>query len=518
VFSRLLVANRGEIAVRVMRACRELGIETVAVYSEADRRALHVQVADRAVPLGAAPAGESYLSIPRVIEAALQSGAEAVHPGYGFLSENAAFAQACADAGLIFVGPPADVIARMGSKVAARRLMLAHGVPVVPGDTPDDQSDAALLRALGRVGYPALVKPSAGGGGIGMRIVREPGEAAAALQGARREAAAAFGDPTVYVERLLERPRHVEIQVLADDHGSVLHLFERECSLQRRHQKVIEESPSPALTPALRARMGDAAVAAARAAGYRNAGTLEFLVEGAGDQARFYFLEMNTRLQVEHPVTEAVTGLDLVHAQLRVAAGEPIGWTQEALLQHGHALECRVYAEDTAREFLPQAGPLLRYREPRAPGVRVDSGVMEGGEVSVHYDPMLAKVIVHAETRATAIARAAAALRDFPILGIQTNVPYLLAVLAHPAFVSGDVDTRFLDRETPALVAGIETAPVPDAAFVAAAAEFAASEIAAASRVGSAAPGSVSLDAAPAVADRRAADPWDIADPWTGAS
>ena len=421
MFSRLLVANRGEIAVRVIRACRELDIETVAVYSAADHGALHVRIADRAVAIGAASPADSYLAIPRVIQAALDSGADAVHPGYGFLSEHAGFARACVDAGLIFVGPPADAISLMGSKIAARRLMHAHGVPVIPGAAPDDQSDDSMLRAMEQVGFPVLVKPSAGGGGIGMRIVRQPADAVPALDRARREAAAAFGDPTLYLERLVERPRHVEIQVLADHHGHVVHLFERECSLQRRHQKVIEESPSPVLTSRLRARMGDAAVAAARAAAYRNAGTIEFLLEGTGEDARFFFLEMNTRLQVEHPVTEGVTGLDLVHAQLYIAAGEPLPWPQESLVQRGHALECRVYAEDPAQGFLPQAGPLLVYREPRGPGVRVDSGVTEGDEVSVHYDPLLAKVIVQAKTRASAIARASAALRDFPVLGIGTE-------------------------------------------------------------------------------------------------
>ena len=502
MFSRVLVANRGEIALRVIRACRELGIETVAVYSEADRDALHVQAADRAVLIGDSPAADSYLLIPRVIQAALETGADAVHPGYGFLSENAAFAQACRDAGLIFIGPPADVIARMGSKIAARRLMQGHGVPVVPGVAPVEQSDESLLGAIASVGYPALVKPSAGGGGIGMHVVRTTAEAAPALVAARREAAAAFGDATLYVERLVERPRHIEIQVIADHHGNIVHLFERECSVQRRHQKVIEESPSPALTPALRARMGEAAVAAARAAGYRNAGTIEFLVEGTGDAARFYFLEMNTRLQVEHAVTEAVTGMDLVHAQLRVAAGEPLGWTQEALTQRGHAIECRVYAEDPTQGFLPQAGPLLLYREPQGPGVRVDSGVKQGGNVSVHYDPMLAKVIVQAETRAGAIARASAALREFPILGIRTNLGYLRAVLAHPSFVSGDVDTGFLDRETPALVKVMDDASVPHTALAAAAAELL---------------GSAEFRNVASAPDGRGADPWDLPGPWIGA-
>jgi len=390
---------------------------------------------------------------------------------------------------------------------------------VVPGETPTDQSDESLVRAAGQVGYPVMVKPSVGGGGIGMRIVRTADEALSALQGARREAAAAFGDATLYVERLVERPRHVEIQVLADNHGRVVHLFERECSLQRRHQKVIEESPSPAVSPALRRRMGEAAVAAARAAGYRNAGTIEFLVEGTGEDASFYFLEMNTRLQVEHPVTEAVTGLDLVHAQLRIAAGEPLGWTQEALSQRGHAIECRVYAEDPAQGFLPQAGPLLLYREPRAPGVRVDGGVIEGGAVSVHYDPMLAKVIVHAETRAAAIARAAAALREFPILGIRTNVPYLLAVLEHPAFRDGDVDTSFLDRQTPALVSGIAAPPIPEGAFAAAGAAFLAGP-SGPPKGTAGTPASASSGRAGtlghAAEARPITDPWDLPGAWLG--
>jgi acetyl-CoA/propionyl-CoA carboxylase biotin carboxyl carrier protein len=431
-----------------------MGIESVAVYSDADATAPHVIAADRAVRLGPAPAAESYLSIPRMLEAARTSAADAVHPGYGFLSENAAFAGACAGAGLIFVGPPAPVIAQMGSKIDARKLMTAAGVPVVPGDTPEDQSDRGLRAAVDRVGLPALVKASAGGGGKGMRNLREPGGIDESIQAARREATAAFGDGTLYVERLIEAPRHIEVQVFADDHGHVVHLFERECSVQRRHQKVIEESPSPALTAALRARITAAAVAAARAAGYRNAGTIEFLVDGARageDAAPFYFLEMNTRLQVEHPVTEQATGLDLVRAQILVAAGEPLPWTQDAITQRGHAIEARVYAEDPGQGFLPQAGRLLLYREPRLPGVRIDSGVVEGGEVSIYYDPMIAKVIATAETRERAIARLAAALRAFPILGVRTNIPFLLRILAHPRFQSGTMDTAFLDREGAAL-------------------------------------------------------------------
>ena len=444
---RLLIANRGEIALRIIRACRELDIETIAVFSAADTNSPHVAAADRAVELGPAEASESYLSIPKLVAAAQAQSADAVHPGYGFLSESAAFAAACEQAGLIFVGPPSDVIARMGSKIEARRLMTAAAVPVVPGETSEDQSDHALEKALGRVGFPAVVKASAGGGGKGMREVRDWGEAAEAIQAARREAMAAFGDGTLYVERLIDRPRHVEVQIFADHFGTITHVFERECSVQRRHQKVIEESPSPALTPALRARMTDAAVAGARAAAYRNAGTIEFLVEGRGDSATFYFLEMNTRLQVEHAVTEAVAGVDLVRAQLLVASGEALPWSDGSLTQRGHAIEARIYAEDPARDFLPQAGPLLLYREPRLPGVRVDAGVAEGGEVPVHYDPMLAKVIASGENRDVAIGRLVAALREYPILGVRTNIPFLITILDHPKFRAGDIDTAFLDKE-----------------------------------------------------------------------
>ena len=485
---RVLIANRGEIALRVIRACRERRISTVAIYSDADAGAAHVMAADAAVRVGPAPAGESYLSIPAVIEAALGAGADAVHPGYGFLSENAAFARACETAGLIFIGPPGDVIERMGSKIGARALMEAAGVPVVPGRTPRDQTDAGLLTAIQVIGYPALVKASAGGGGKGMRVIRDEAGAADAIAAARREAASAFGDGTLYVERLIERPRHVEIQIFADGHGNVVHLFERECSLQRRHQKVIEESPSPALTPALRDAMGQAAVAAARAAGYRNAGTIEFLLHGAGGRSEFYFLEMNTRLQVEHPVTEAVAGVDLVHAQLEVAAGGALPWTQDQLVQRGHALELRVYAEDPRAGFLPQAGPLLVYREPQAPGVRVDAGVREGDVVPVHYDPLLAKVIAHAATREAAIDRARAALREFPVLGIPTNIPFLLRILDHPSFRAGDLHTGFIEEHLDALL----DAPPPPPEAVAAAAS--------AARNGT---------------DRAEGSPPDAADPWT---
>ena len=467
LIKRLLIANRGEIALRIIRACRELGIESVAVYSDADAKAPHVRAADRAIRLGAAPARASYLDAAKVIEAATASGADAVHPGYGFLSERAGFARACAAAGLIFVGPPAEALERMGSKIAARKLMIAAGVPVVPGESPTDQSDAALAAAAKHVGFPVLVKPSAGGGGIGMKVVRSTGEMAEAVAAARREAKAAFGDDDLYVERLVERPRHVEIQIFADAHGHTVHLFERECSVQRRHQKTIEESPCPALSAAVRDRMGAAAVAAAAAVGYRNAGTCEFLLEGSGDDARFYFLEMNTRLQVEHPVTECVVGVDLVQAQLLVASGEPLPFSQTSLAQRGHAIECRVYAEDPAQGFIPQAGPILLYREPRGPGIRVDSGVTEGSEVSVHYDPMLAKLIVWGETREMARRRAVTALREYAILGIRTNIPFLLGILEHAQFIEAAIDTGFLDREGAAIVAASAGAAMPEAALAA---------------------------------------------------
>ena len=491
--TQILIANRGEIAVRVIRACRELGIPSVAVYSDADARAPHVLLADRAVRIGPAPAAASYLSIAAILKAARDAGADAIHPGYGFLSENAAFAAACAEAGITFIGPPAAVIDRLGSKIAARALAKKAGVPVVPGETPADQSNDAVAASARKVGFPILLKPSAGGGGIGMKTIRDQRSLAAGIEQARREALAAFGDGTLYIERLIERPRHVEIQVLADDHGNVIHLFERECSIQRRHQKVLEETPSTAVTPKLRQRMGDAAVALARAAGYRNAGTVEFLVEGTGDNASFYFLEVNTRLQVEHPVTERVTGVDLVHAQIAIARGEALPWKQGALTQRGHAIEVRVYAEDPSRDDLPQAGPLLLYREPSMPGVRVDSGATEGGEISVHYDPLVAKLIADGETREIARRRAIEGLRSYPILGIRTNVALLIELLEHPRFVAGDVDTRFLDVEGPSLRARISNANIP----------LDVKEIARAALA------DLSAEARSAKAEGAKADPWD---------
>ena len=481
-FTRLLIANRGEIAVRVIRACREMGIESVAVYSDADARALHASLADHAIRIGPPSPAESYLSIDAILAAARQSGAEAIHPGYGFLSENAGFAAACTEAGLVFIGPPPGAIERMGSKIAARQLAHQAGIPVVPGETPSDQSDTSIAAAASRIGFPLLLKPSEGGGGIGMRMVRDTASLGTAIAQARREAVAAFGDGTLYVERLIERPRHIEFQVLADHHGHVVHLFERECSVQRRHQKVIEESPSTALTPGLRQRMGEAAVTVARAAGYRNAGTIEFLLEGAGESARFYFLEMNTRLQVEHPVTEQVTGLDLVRAQIAIASGAPLPWSQDEIAQRGHAIELRVYAEDPMQQDLPQAGPLLIYREPSMPGIRIDAGVTEGSDVTVHYDPLLAKLIASGETREAARRRALEALRHYPILGIRTNVPLLVELLEHPRFVSGAIDTAFLDVDGDTIRARLRVEPGREVAAVAAAARSEAGHVATAGR------------------------------------
>jgi acetyl-CoA/propionyl-CoA carboxylase biotin carboxyl carrier protein len=445
MFDTVLVANRGEIALRVVRTLRALGIGSVAVHSDADAGAPHVAAADVAVRLGPAPAARSYLSVPAILAAARATGARAVHPGYGFLAENAAFAAACADAGLVFVGPPPSAIAAMGDKIRARRTAVAAGVPVVPGADGTGLSDDELARAAADLGYPVLLKPSAGGGGKGMREVHAPAQLADALAGARREALGAFGDATLLVERLVAAPRHVEIQVLADAHGAVLHLGERECSLQRRHQKVVEEAPSPLLTPARRARMGAAAVAVARAVGYRGVGTVEFLL-GADRPDEFFFLEMNTRLQVEHPVTELVTGLDLVELQLRVAAGEPLPIAQDEVVLRGHAVEARVYAEDPRTGFLPTGGRVLALREPSGPGVRVDSGIAAGVLVGADYDPLLAKVVAHGADRAEALARLDAALARTAVLGLDTNVAFLRALLADADVRAGRLDTGLVGR------------------------------------------------------------------------
>ncbi len=439
-FSSLLIANRGEIAVRIIRACRTLGIESVAVYSAADARALHVREADRALPIGPAPATQSYLNIPTIIAAAQQAGAQAIHPGYGFLSENARFARACAEAGIVFVGPPPEAIEMMGSKSAAKRLAEQAGVPTVPGYNGDDQTPDTLLREAERIGYPLLIKASAGGGGKGMRAVHSSADFLAALAAAQREAMAAFGDDHVLLEKLIARPRHIEFQIMADNFGHVVHLGERECSIQRRHQKVIEESPSIALTPELRAEMGAAAVRLAALVNYRNAGTQEFMLDTDG---RFYFLEMNTRLQVEHPVTEEVTGIDLVQTQIAVAAGQPLPFTQADIAQRGHAIEVRLYAEDPVL-MLPSIGTLTQYQPPEGPGVRLDTGVAVGDSVSVNYDPMLAKLIISGADRAQAVARLRYALGTFAIAGVTTNLALLSAIAHHPAYAAGETYTDFL--------------------------------------------------------------------------
>ncbi|MFC9271785.1 acetyl/propionyl/methylcrotonyl-CoA carboxylase subunit alpha [Streptomyces zhihengii] len=465
MFDTVLVANRGEIAVRVIRTLRAMGVRSVAVFSDADADARHVREADTAVRIGPPPAAESYLSVDRLLDAATRTGAQAVHPGYGFLAENAGFAAACEEAGLVFIGPPAPAISLMGDKIRAKETVRAAGVPVVPGSSGSGLGDEELAASAREIGMPVLLKPSAGGGGKGMRLVRAESALMEEIAAARREARASFGDDTLLVERWIDRPRHIEIQVLADGHGNVVHLGERECSLQRRHQKIIEEAPSVLLDEATRAAMGEAAVQAARSCGYRGAGTVEFIVPGT-DPSQYYFMEMNTRLQVEHPVTELVTGLDLVEWQLRVAAGEPLGLTQDDITLTGHAVEARICAEDPSRGFLPSGGTVLRLREPSGDGVRTDSGLTEGTEVGSLYDPMLSKVIAYGPDRATALRRLRAALADTVTLGVPTNAGFLRRLLAHPAVVSGEMDTGLVEREAPSLV----PEGVPDEVYEAAAA------------------------------------------------
>ncbi|MEQ9325853.1 MAG: acetyl/propionyl/methylcrotonyl-CoA carboxylase subunit alpha [Rhodospirillales bacterium] len=451
MFSSILIANRGEIACRVMRTARKLGLRTIAVYSEADANALHVREADEAVLIGPAPARESYLVIEKIIAAAKETGAEAIHPGYGFLSENAAFARACEEAGIVFVGPPASAIDAMGSKSAVKSLMAKAGVPLVPGYHGDDKSIATLASAVRDIGFPVLIKATAGGGGKGMRRVDREEDVETELAAAQREALSSFGDAKVLVERLLERPRHVEVQVFADAHGHCVHLFERDCSIQRRHQKVVEEAPAPGVTPELRAEIGAAAVAAAVAIGYVGAGTVEFLMDEDGS---FYFMEMNTRLQVEHPVTELISGLDLVELQLRVAAGEELPVGQDDLVPNGHAIEVRLYAEDPAGGFLPATGTLSHLRYPAQSGnIRVDGGVAEGDEVGVHYDPMISKIIVWDRDRPSAVRRLRAALDATEVAGLRTNRDFLRAIAYHPAFAAAELDTGFIARHETALFA-----------------------------------------------------------------
>ncbi|MGW2466160.1 acetyl-CoA carboxylase biotin carboxylase subunit [Streptomyces bauhiniae] len=465
MFDTVLVANRGEIAVRVIRTLRALGVRSVAVFSDADADARHVREADTAVRIGPAPASESYLSVERLLEAAARSGAQAVHPGYGFLAENAGFARACEEAGLVFIGPSADAIALMGDKIRAKETVATYGVPVVPGSSGSGLTDAQLADAAREIGTPVLLKPSAGGGGKGMRLVRDVSALEEEIAAARREARASFGDDTLLVERWIDRPRHIEIQVLADAHGNVVHLGERECSLQRRHQKIIEEAPSVLLDEATRAAMGEAAVQAARSCGYRGAGTVEFIVPG-GDPSSYYFMEMNTRLQVEHPVTELVTGVDLVEWQLRVASGEPLGFAQQDVTLTGHAVEARVCAEDPARGFLPSGGTVLLLAEPQGDGVRTDSGLSEGTEVGSLYDPMLSKVIAYGPDRATALRKLRAALAETVTLGVPTNAGFLRRLLAHPAVVAGDLDTGLVERAVDDLI----PSGVPEEVYEAAAA------------------------------------------------
>jgi 3-methylcrotonyl-CoA carboxylase alpha subunit len=443
MFAKILIANRGEIACRVIRTARAMGVRCVAVYSDADRNALHVELADEAYPIGAALARESYLVSKRIIEAAHRSGAQAVHPGYGFLSENADFADACVKAGLIFIGPPASSMRAMGSKAAAKALMEKSGVPLVPGYHGEAQDHATFAATCEQIGYPVLIKASAGGGGKGMRVVERPADLAEAVDAARREAAASFGDDRILVEKYLTRPRHIEIQVFADVHGNCVSLFERDCSIQRRHQKVLEEAPAPFMTAERREAMGDSAVAAAKAVGYVGAGTVEFIAEGDG----YYFMEMNTRLQVEHPVTEYITGLDLVEWQLRVAAGEKLPLAAEDVRLRGHAIEARLYAEDPARGFLPSTGRLAHLRLPQAAqGVRVDTGVRQGDAITPYYDPMIAKLIVYGADRPAAVARLRAALDDCEVVGVHTNLDLLRAIAANSTYAAGDVDTGFIGR------------------------------------------------------------------------
>lgn len=465
LFDKVLIANRGEIAVRVIRACRMLGIKTVTVFSTADAYAVHTLMGDESYEIGPPPPLESYLNIDRLIETAKKAGAQAIHPGYGFLAENPRFSQACRDNGLVFIGPTPESILLMGNKVESRIKMAGAGVPLIPGMKAAGNHIDEFRKVADEAGYPVLIKAAAGGGGKGMRVVATQADLQTAVDGARREAKSAFGDDTVYLEKYIVNPRHIEFQVLADHHGKTIHLFERECSIQRRHQKIVEETPSTAVTPELRQKMGEAAVAVAKAADYTNAGTVEFLLD---PQGKFYFLEMNTRIQVEHPVTELVAGVDLVAEQIRIAAGFPMSASFDNLHQRGHAIECRIYAEDATNNFMPSIGKIVLYREPTGPGVRVDSGITQGSVVGIDYDPILAKLIVWGQDRDTARARMIRALHEYKILGIRHSIRYLADIVAHPKFASGEtytnfIETNFADWEEP-------TEPHLDLALAAAAA------------------------------------------------
>ena len=471
MFKKILIANRGEIAVRVIRACHEMGIAAVAVYSDVDRPALHVRKADEAYPIGAAAASESYLNIEKILDVAARSGADAIHPGYGFLSENAKFARACADAGVKFIGPTAAAMDAMGSKTRARQAMERAGVPFVPGTSRGLESFEQAEQVAARIGYPVMLKAAAGGGGKGMRLVHAPGELKSALERARSEAERSFGDGEVYIEKAIINPRHIEMQVLADEHGNTVYLGERECSLQRRHQKVVEEAPSPIVDPDMRKRMGEVAVRVAQAAGYTNAGTVEFLVD---QQKNFYFLEMNTRLQVEHPVTELITGLDLVHLQIRIAAGEKLPFTQDEVVLRGHAIECRIYAEDPDNNYFPSPGKITLLLLPSGPGIRRDSGMYEGWTVPMDYDPLLAKLIGYGTDREQAISRLTRALNEYFVGGIKTNISLFRRILSDPDFRAAKMDTGFLDRllkqkkaEAPADPKAIEVAVIAAGIFAA---------------------------------------------------
>lgn len=463
MFNKILIANRGEIALRIIRTAAEMGIRTVAVYSDVDRASLHTLAADEAVCLGDPELSASYLNIDKIISAAHSTGAQAIHPGYGFLSENPAFAERVAAEGLVFIGPSAETMSALGSKTTARRIMAEGGVPIIPGMVHSDDNPALLAETAASLGYPVLVKASAGGGGKGMRIVSDPEELTEAAKSASSEAATAFGDGSIYLEKYLDRPRHIEFQIIGDSHGNVIHLFERECSIQRRHQKIIEETPSTALDDDLRSRMGAAAVAAGEAAGYVNAGTVEFLLDSSG---MFYFLEVNTRLQVEHPITEMTTGLDLVRLQMQIAAGEPLQMRQEDVTRKGHSIECRIYAEDPEANFMPTPGRILYARYPEGPGVRFDHSIYSGFEVPVHYDPILGKLVVWAEDRPAAVARMIRALQDCVILGVKTQVEFLLDILSSDAFKRGDIHTHFIDEAFSGWQASGELAQIAALAWV----------------------------------------------------
>ena len=457
MFKKILIANRGEIAIRIIKACQELGIKTIAIYSDVDVKAPHVLLADEAVNLGDPTPVESYLNIPKIIKIAQEKKAEAIHPGYGFLAENPDFAETCNKAGIKFIGPTPEVISLMGDKIAAKKTMEQAGVPIIPGYHGSDQDNDSLVREGKKIGFPLLVKAAAGGGGKGMRIVKSEDALLESIESAKRESKSAFGNDTVFLEKYLEKPHHIEFQILADEHGNIIHLFERECSIQRRHQKIIEESPSPIVTSKLREKMGNAAVTAAKAVGYTNAGTIEFMVD---ESLNYYFMEMNTRLQVEHPVTEMTTGIDLAKWQLRIASGEKLTLTQKDLIQRGHAIECRIYAEDPKNGFLPSVGTLLKVEEPTGPNIRVDSGITTGNNVSPYYDPMLSKLITYAENRTDCINKMIWALSHYVVLGVTSNISFLKKVFEHTEFQKGNITTQFIDMYFKDWTVSTEALPV----------------------------------------------------------